>query len=111
MKIAVIGSRTFADYDLLEKTLSNINNISAIVSGGAKGADSLAEKFAKLHSIPTIIFKPDWSLGRHAGFLRNTTIIENCDLLIAFWDNKSKGTLDSINKAKKLKKGVTIVSF
>lgn len=110
MKVAVIGSRTFDDYELMKIILDKFD-ITLIVSGGAKGADKLSEKYALEKNIPVQIFKPDWSIGRHAGFLRNTTIIEYSDFVVAFWDGKSKGTLDSINKAKKLNKDTRVVTF
>lgn len=115
MKIAVIGSRTFNDYNLLEKELNIFRahlNINQIISGGAKGADSLAEKYAKNKKIETLIFKPDWKkYGRGAGFVRNKLIIENCDYVVAFWDKKSKGTKNSLETAKKLNKGITIIEI
>lgn len=111
MKIAVIGSRTFNDYNLLKKELDSFN-INQIISGGAKGADSLAEKYAKSNEIKTLIFKPDWKrYGRGAGFIRNKLIIENCDYVIAFWDKKSKGTKNSLGIAEKLKIGIKIIEI
>ena len=59
MRVAVVGSRGFNDYLLLKETLLN-HFITRIVSGGAKGADKLAEKFAEEHGIPLDIHKPDW---------------------------------------------------
>jgi hypothetical protein len=111
MKVAVIGGREFDDYELLKETL-NLFSITTIVSGGAKGADSLSEIYARENNIKTEIYLPDWDLfGKRAGFLRNTTIIENSGLVIAFWDQKSRGTRDSISKAHKLKKNTFIVYF
>jgi predicted Rossmann fold nucleotide-binding protein DprA/Smf involved in DNA uptake len=110
MKFGVIGSRSFEDYDLLKNELTK-HDITCIISGGAKGADSLAEQYAFEHNIPTTIHKPDWSIGRHAGFLRNKTIVEESDRIIAFWDGTSKGTLSSINYAKKYGKPTIIIQY
>lgn len=110
MKVAVIGSRTFNDYEEVKKVLSTMN-ITLLVSGGAKGADSLGERYAKEHNIETKIFLPDWNKhGKVAGFLRNTDIVNEADLVVAFWDQKSKGTLDSIKKADKLGKRILIIN-
>ena len=49
--------------------------------------------------------------GKAAGFKRNKNIIDNCTEIIAFWDGKSKGTLNSINYAKSINKKVTICYF
>ncbi|MBV5330762.1 MAG: DUF2493 domain-containing protein [Chlorobium sp.] len=109
MKTAVVGSRNFQDFALLKQILEEYE-ISVIVSGGAKGADALGEKYAHENQIPTMIFKPDWKrLGRGAGPARNKTIVENAEFIIAFWDGISKGTKSSINIAKKLNKPLRIV--
>lgn len=115
MKLAVVGSRNFQDYDLLRSKLSKINDetpITLILSGGAQGADCLGEFFAEENNIPTQIFKPDWKkFGRAAGVIRNEDIIKNSDQVIAFWDGKSKGTLSSINLTKKYDKKLIIIKF
>ena len=111
MKLAVIGSRGFFDYPLLLERVTEIMP-KLIVSGGAKGADLLAEKAAKALNIPTLIFLPDWNLhGRKAGFIRNEDIIKNADVVLAFWDGESKGTKNSIDIAKKLKKKCFVVLY
>lgn len=110
MRVAVVGSRTFNDYPLLESVL-NEYQIDHIVSGGAKGADKLSELYAKQRNIPTTIYRPDWKLGKGAALLRNTTIVEDSDLVVAFWDGESNGTRDSINKAKERNKVCRVVYF
>lgn len=111
MKVAVIGSRTFDKYESVYNILSKLK-ITEIISGGAKGADTLAERYAKENNIPTKIFLPDWeTYGKKAGFLRNTQIIEECEMVVAFWDGESKGTKDSLDKAEKLGKKVMIIPF
>lgn len=112
MKVAIIGSRDFTDYkymlDCILKTVV-VSEIDCIVSGGARGADTLAEFFAMSCNIPTMIFKADWNkFGKAAGFIRNTQIVENSDIVLAFPIGESKGTYDSIAKAKKLNKQVFI---
>lgn len=110
MKIAVIGSRTFNNYEIVKEELTKIENISLIVSGGAKGADSLGVKFAKENNIPYKEFLPDWNKhGKSAGFIRNHDIIKNSELVVAFWDGKSKGTKHSIDLARKMNIELKIV--
>ena len=112
MKVAVIGSRSFTNYELLKKTLDELTGIEKIISGGAAGADSLAEQWARENNIETVIYKPDWAkYGRGAGVVRNRLIIEDCDWCIAFWDGESKGTKSSIEHSKKLNKKLTIVRY
>lgn len=112
MKVAIIGSRTFDNYQYLSFFLDVFRNqypIDLIISGGAKGADSLAEKYAKEHNIKTLIFPADWDkYGKRAGYIRNEDIIKNCDLVIAFWDMTSIGTKHSLDLAKKYNKPAII---
>lgn len=105
MKLAVIGSRNFNNYELLKIELTKLslsNSIEIIISGGAKGTDTLAEKYAVENSIQTMIYKPEYNLyGKAAPIRRNETIIRDADTIIAFWDGTSKGTLSAITVAKK----------
>lgn len=83
-----------------------------IVSGGAEGADTLAMRFAAEFHLKCLIMKPDWKrLGRAAGLARNTDIVANSAWVIAFWDGTSRGTADTIAKAKKQGKKLNIVRF
>jgi len=117
MNIAIVGGRDFSDYTLLKESLSAYISIYSgipdnIVSGGAKGADTLAAQFATEMDIPLLVFKPDYQkYGRGATLVRNTQIIENADVVFAFWDGQSKGTKDSITKARKLQKELHIISY
>lgn len=113
MKLAIIGSRTFDNYDLLKNILEPYKSeISLIISGGAKGADKLGEKWAEENNIKTLIFLADWEqYGKKAGFIRNHDIIKNCEGVLAFWDGKSKGTAHSLELAKKHKKYIRIIYY
>ena len=113
IKIGVIGSRSFNNYELAKRTLDPyLGKVWVIVSGGAKGADSLGEKWAIENNIKTCIYKPDWkTYGKKAGFIRNVDIIEDSDIVIAFWDALSRGTEHSINLAKEMGKKVIIIYF
>ena len=108
MKIAVIGSRTFDDQVLLNKELSEVfSDEDCLVSGGAKGADKLAEDWCRERNFKCEIIYPDWKKhGRSAAFKRNHTIIEKADSVVAFWDGKSKGTKHSIDLARE--KGIDV---
>ena len=107
-KIAVIGSRSFSNYEYL-KSILQWHEFNMIISGGAKGADSLAQRYATEHNVPFKCFNADWdAYGKAAGPIRNKQIIDECDEVIAFWDNVSKGTKLSINLAKEQNKPVHI---
>jgi hypothetical protein len=111
MKLAIIGSRNFTNYKLLQEILEQYKpKITLVVSGAAKGADSLGEKWALENNIQTLIFPADWNqYGKRAGFIRNEDIIKNCDCCIAFWDGESKGTKHSLSLCEKYIKPVKIV--
>jgi hypothetical protein len=112
--IGVVGGREFNDWALTERVLNKaIDRISPdkdifIVSGGARGADSLAERYADKYQLKKKIFLPDYDKYKKAApFIRNGTIVEYSDCLIAFWDGNSRGTYDTIKKAKT--KGIPVL--
>ena len=111
--LSIIGSKGFDDYKLLKKSLfSHIEKISFMITGYSSGANKLAEKWADENNIKKLIFKPDQDkYGELADSVRNKTIVENSDLIIAFWDGKSKGTKNSIDLAQKLKRDILIIHF
>lgn len=118
--LAIVGSRTFSNYILLKETINQFypspGDIKEIVSGGAYGADTLAEKYAKEYGIKMIRLKPKWRNEKgvynpRAGFDRNKDIVLRADHVVAFWDGKSNGTRDSINHAKKLDKRLDTIDF
>ena len=115
LSLAIIGSRSFKDYHLLKSTIDDFikeHQVREIVSGGAIGADSLAEIYARENNIKMTVLKPDWkAYGKSAGFLRNTDIINESDVVIAFWDGRSPGTKNSIETARKQDKPVFIIKF
>ena len=112
MNLAIIGSRTFRNYKYVSDTIKdkyNIQDISNIISGGAEGVDTLAAMFAKENNINLIEYIPDWNrYGNKAAFIRNELIINSADEVLAFWDGKSKGTMQSIKIAKNKNKKITI---
>ncbi len=110
MKLAVIGSRGFRDYGLMDNKLKELSP-SLIISGGAKGADSYAEMWARRNLVQTEIYLPDHKKYKHPYHHRNRLIVEACDELIAFWDGSSTGTKYTIGYARKMNKPVIIVRY
>jgi len=115
MKIIIAGGRDFKNASLLATTMDTILRgveTVTIVSGGARGADSLGEWYAGCHNIPVTIFKADWGkYGKSAGYRRNEEMAQNADALVAFWNGKSKGTKHMIDLAKKAGLTTTIISY
>ena len=111
MKLAVVGSRCFEDAALLARTLK-LARPSHVISGGALGADIMAENWAKARKIPVTIFKPEWGrYGYSAGAIRNRLIVDAADKVIAFWDGKSPGTKITMDYARKAGKVVEVIQF
>ena len=117
MRIAVIGSRSFYDYEYFKiefKIFLEELSIKEykIISGGAKGADAFGAKYAKENNKEIVEFLPDWEkYGKKAGFLRNNTIWDNADIGIAFWDGKSTGTAHSFEISKKQNKILKVINY
>ena len=115
MKVIIAGSRDFNDYETLKEVcdymLSQQSEIE-IVSGGARGADVLGEKYAKEKGYKITKFLPDWDkYGKSAGFRRNKEMAEYGDALICFWDGVSKGSEHMINLANELNLKVKVHKF
>ncbi len=108
MKLLIAGSRSITEFDL-EKY--NTEDIDTILSGGACGIDTLAEKFADKNKLSKIILRPKYnSYGKRAPLKRNEELVHMADEVLIVWDGKSKGTLHTINYAKKLNKKMKILT-
>lgn len=111
-RVAVVGSRSRIDKEYIHRQLNELHSkkpIDLIVSGGARGVDSIAEDWAFIKGVETKIFLPDWdSYGKKAGFLRNNDIVNTADVVYAFWDGESKGTASSIKLALERKLEVIV---
>lgn len=109
MITAIVGSRTFNDYELMKDKLKD-GNITSIVSGGARGADKLAEVYADEMNLFIEVINANWQLyGKAAGAIRNKLIINKVEQVYAFWDGISPGTKDAINLADKSKIPVYVI--
>lgn len=112
----VVGSRTFNNFRLFQSVMWRFRladgHITRLVSGGASGADKLAERYSMVYNIPIKVFYPDWkTYGKAAGPIRNKLIVQASDFVVAFWDHASRGTLSSINLAKSFGKPIHIIDI
>lgn len=113
-KLIIAGGRWFRDYDQLAREARRLidGRRVEIVSGMAKGADSLAIQFARENNIPTHGFPADWiQHGKSAGFKRNVQMADFADGLLAFWDGQSRGTKHMINTMRRLNKPVRVIKY
>ena len=105
-RVIIAGGRDFKDYDLLKtklnKILSNISTPIVIVSGKARGADSLGEKYENEMGYEVAEFPANWDkYGKRAGYIRNEEMAKYAEACVCFWDGKSKGTKHMIDLADK----------
>lgn len=120
MRVSIFGSR---DLIVTERTIAyvrkfvennfDLRDLDMIVSGGAKGADRLAEFVADDLELVKEIYKADWDkYKKSAGFIRNTDIAERGDAGIALVSKPlrlSKGTFDTYKKMKEKGKRVHVI--
>ena len=108
MKILIAGSRSIEEFDLsphipIETEL--------IISGGARGIDSVAEKYADQHSISKLILRPDYRCyGKGAPIKRNEKMVEIADLVLVIWDGVSRGAKYTAEYARKKGKQVVLIT-
>ena len=109
MKVAIIGSR-----NLIINDLQNYlpENVTEIVSGGAKGIDICAREYALSNDVKLTEFLPEYEkYGKSAPLKRNLQIIEYADEVIAFWDGSSAGTKHVIDNCRKMNKKITVITI
>ena len=121
--LAIVGSRSIDDkfnvFDIIHKYVNylvykkNVHHDKiVIITGGAKGVDSIAEEYANRNGLDCLVIKPDWyKYKKRAGMLRNYNIVKYANSVLAIISNKSKGTLNSINIAKKKNIPCTVVNY
>lgn len=112
--IGVCGSRSYTKYPLLKKALDALKSrytYITIVTGGANGADKLAAWWAQQNNVNCIVYEADWSIGKHAGFVRNHQIIEKSDELLACFvpTKPCNGTRHTVSLAEASQIPVTFI--
>lgn len=103
--LIVAGSRNFNNYEYLKASLDYLLYDLAkekypitIISGTAKGADTLGERYAKERGYGIIRMPANWEeFGKRAGYIRNAEMAnkvkeEGFGGCACFWDGKSPGT-------------------
>ena len=117
-RVIIAGSRSFSDYALLREQCLSIlqekmrTHRVIVVSGHARGADSLGERFAREFNLPFELHPAKWRLlGKAAGMVRNAEMAKCSDALIAFWDGESRGTKHMIKFARRNGLDVSILDY
>ena len=117
VRVLMCGSRTWTDRDKIQDVLDGLvklyaPNYPTIVHGFARGADRLVEDEAGKAGLVTEVHKADWEkLGKLAGFARNEEMAQLGAMeCVAFWDGKSNGTRDMMERAEKHGIPVRVIS-
>lgn len=106
--VAIVGSREFGNYQQLKtEALKHLTGDDEIVSGGAKGADSMAQRLAKEEGFDFHICYPKskqhgWPAS---AFIRNKRIVEHADIVLAFYQKgrfQQGGTANTAKWAREL---------
>lgn len=116
MKLAIVGTRNpsvvYQEWEELLLSNINVEDVTMVVSGGAKGIDSYAKHFASKYHKPLKEFLPDYAAyGRRAPLIRNRQIVFEAEFVIAFPSSDSKGTLHAISEAGKLGRRTVVVNL
>lgn len=103
MRVVIAGSRNITDYSVLKDAIFCSDFlITEVVSGCARGVDSLGERWANENGVPISRFPADWGrFGRAAGHYRNSEMAQYADVAIILWDGESRGTLDMIDRMRR----------
>lgn len=107
MKVVIAGSRDITHYDVVAEAYASCPfDVTEIISGCAKGVDTLGEQLASLICVPVCKFPADWDKhGKAAGPIRNRQMAEYADAAIVI-HNGSKGSMNMISQMKRLNKPV-----
>lgn len=100
--LLICGSRSIKELNL--DIYLDADNYSEVVSGGANGVDTLAERWAKRHGLEFVAFLPQYEVygGKYAPLQRDKDMVDFCDEVAAFWDGRSKGTEFTVKYAAEL---------
>lgn len=118
IKIIIAGGRDYTDestaLNIFAKLIEegHIPDEFEIIHGGARGADRIGHIIGLIAETEIHQFHPDWeNLGKRAGYARNAEMGKEGDMLVAFWDGKSRGTGHMIQYMLNLNKPVIVVSY
>lgn len=117
-RVIIAGTRSFNDYELLRDSCNNLlsekqrTHTVVVISGTARGADQMGERYAKERGFQLRRFPADWEqYGKSAGHIRNAKMADNADALIAFWDGESRGTKNMIDNARRKGLAVRVIQY
>ena len=119
IKVIIAGTRDFDNYELLKQKMDKLlagrvrnNEKIIIISGTARGADKLGERYAREKGYKVERYPADWNkYGKRAGYIRNEQMAKVADACVCFWDEQSKGTKHMIDLAKKYNLALRVIKY
>ena len=119
IKVIIAGTRDFKNYELLKQKMDKIlanrvknNEEIIIISGTARGADKLGERYAREKGYKIERYPANWDkYGKRAGYIRNEQMAKVADACVCFWDEQSKGTKHMIDLAKQYKLALRVINY
>lgn len=112
IRLIIAGSRDFNNYFLMCDIMHGLTIFpDQVVSGMAKGADTLGIRWAKENNVPVKEFPADWSLGKKGGYLRNVEMSKYSNYCLLFWNGSSLGTRHMEDIARKEGLKVRVIKY
>jgi len=102
VRVAIVGSRDYPNLEEVREYVMSLPDDTVVVTGGARGVDKTAEVAARERGLKVVVHEAEWNkYGKAAGPMRNRVVVEDCDKLVAFWDEVTPGTKNVISQASK----------
>lgn len=102
MRVAIVGSRGYSNLNQVIEYVNSLPADAVVITGGARGVDLTAEVAARKRGLQVVVHFADWdTFGKVAGQIRNQKVVDDCEKLVAFWDEISPGTKGAISLASK----------
>lgn len=101
MRLLIAGSRDWqVSPEAIDKQFCFVlcrEDVTEVVSGGARGADDSGEAWAAINGIPIKRFPAKWdTYGKIAGIMRNIEMADYADMAMVFWRKQSTGSANMI---------------
>jgi predicted Rossmann fold nucleotide-binding protein DprA/Smf involved in DNA uptake len=101
MRVAIVGSRRYSEPSRVSEYVNALPPRASIITGSASGVDAAATKAARAKGIPVQVMAASFDEMADASrsAARNQRLVDACDVLVAFWDGRSKGTRGTVERA------------
>jgi predicted Rossmann fold nucleotide-binding protein DprA/Smf involved in DNA uptake len=101
MRVAIVGSRRYSEPSRVSEYVNALPPRASIITGSASGVDAAATKAARAKGIPVQVMPASFDEMADASrsAARNQRLVDACDVLVAFWDGRSKGTRGTVERA------------